>query len=137
MMTSAPLCEQETSPCSAGTDLFAEAEKELTAFVSAVIQVYGPQYATKAAEHWMQVLDDAHFPNVASKKCFRTVTVSAFASLCQCGAIQVCEEQRQLWRKSAKETGGSGHTDLISAFRQNPGHYGIAVTQRAGKAVRC
>jgi hypothetical protein len=95
MMTSAPLCEPETSPCSAGADLFAEAERELAAFMSAVIQVYGPQYAAKAAEHWMRALYDAHFPNVASKKCFRSVTVSAIASLCQCGTMQVCDEQRQ------------------------------------------
>jgi len=80
------ILEQDISPtivpCPPAASLFAEAEKELSAFLAAVAQVHGPHHVTAAAKHWIYALDDAHLTDAASEECFRRVTYSAVVSLC-------------------------------------------------------
>jgi hypothetical protein len=68
-------------PCIPATDLFSEAERELTAFLSAVKVISGPYQVTDAARQWLQVLDDVNLPNEPSEECFRKVTLTEVASL--------------------------------------------------------
>jgi hypothetical protein len=61
--------------------LITEAEKELSAFLSAVNAIQGSQFVNRAARQWMGALEDASLPTFASKNCFRKVTLAAAASL--------------------------------------------------------
>jgi len=80
--------EQDLAPqsaaCRAKDGLIKEAERELSAFLTAVTEVHGPQCATTAAKHWMQAFEDICMPNLASKECFRRVTFAAVATLYHC-----------------------------------------------------
>jgi hypothetical protein len=66
-------------PC---IDLITEAEKELTAYLSAVKEVLGPESVNMAAERWLQALDEMCFSNLATKEPYRRVTYSAVSTLC-------------------------------------------------------
>lgn len=111
-MMTAQLCEPGTGSSSASAGLFAAAERELAAFLSAINQVYGPQCVAMATERWMQALNEVRFPHSASKKCFRKVTVSAVASLCHGRGRTVCEAQGPAQRRSANEIGESSRLDF-------------------------
>ncbi|MGA2349665.1 MAG: hypothetical protein ABSF70_04455 [Terracidiphilus sp.] len=73
-----------------GAGLFAEAERELSAFLSAVIAVHGPQCVMKAAKHWIEALDDVCPSASASRECFRKVSVAAAVSLKTTTAARIC-----------------------------------------------
>ena len=70
-----------TIPQALNAGVFAEAEKELSAFLSAVTAVHGQQCVTTAAKHWMLALEEVCPPSFASGGCFRKVTFAAAASL--------------------------------------------------------
>ena len=59
----------------------ASAEKELSAFVAAVHQLFGAERAQKAAEIWIEVLKRTDWPSVASVIEWRRITISAAARL--------------------------------------------------------
>jgi hypothetical protein len=61
--------------------LLASAEKELSAFVAAVHQLFGTEQAWKAAGIWIVVLKRADWPSVTSVIEWRRVTISAAAGL--------------------------------------------------------
>ena len=63
--------------CHPDAGMFREAEKELSAFLSAVALVRGQQCVTIAAKHWMQALEDACPSNFPSRECFRKITLAA------------------------------------------------------------
>ena len=67
--------------CHPNAGVFAEAEKELSAFLTAVTAVHGEECVTTAAKHWMLALEQVCPPAFASKECFRKVTLSAAVSL--------------------------------------------------------
>ena len=57
------------------------AERELAAFYSAVLNMYGLEEAQKAAEDWMEALTMMDWSAEASPSCWRLVTKSAIARL--------------------------------------------------------
>jgi hypothetical protein len=81
MMTLEQDIAPKTIPCHPNAGLLAEAEKELSAFLSAVTAVHGQQHVMPAAKHWMQALEDVCPPTFASRECFRKVTRAAAVSL--------------------------------------------------------
>jgi hypothetical protein len=70
-----------TIPCPPNARLFMEAEKELSAFLSAVTEVHGEHCVMTAAKHWMQAFEDACPPAFPSRECFRKITLAAAVSL--------------------------------------------------------
>jgi hypothetical protein len=59
----------------------ASAEKELSAFVAAVHQLFGAERAQKAAEIWIEVLERTNWASGASIIEWRRITVAAAARL--------------------------------------------------------
>jgi hypothetical protein len=59
--------------------LLASAEKELTAFFSAVHRLFGAEQARKAAENWIEVLEETDWSSEASVINWRGVTIVAAA----------------------------------------------------------
>lgn len=68
-------------PCHPDSSLFAEAERELSAFLSAIETVRGRQCVTAAARQWISALEDLCPSAFASKECFRKVSMAAAVSL--------------------------------------------------------
>ena len=61
--------------------LLASAERELSAFVAAVHQLFGAEQAQKAAEIWIEVLKRTNWPSGASVIEWRRITIAAAARL--------------------------------------------------------
>jgi hypothetical protein len=61
--------------------LLASAERELSAFVAAVHQLFGAEQAQKAAEIWIEVLERTNWPSGASVIEWRRITIAAAARL--------------------------------------------------------
>jgi hypothetical protein len=59
--------------------LLASAEKELSAFVAAVHQLFGAEQAQKAAENWIEELEETDLSSEASVIDWRRVTSAAAA----------------------------------------------------------
>jgi hypothetical protein len=59
----------------------ASAERELSAFVTAVHQLFGPQQARYAADNWMEELEQTEWINEAWAIDWRAVTIAAAAKL--------------------------------------------------------
>ncbi|HEV7966730.1 MAG TPA: hypothetical protein VGP19_04125 [Candidatus Acidoferrales bacterium] len=55
------------------------AEKELSAFFAAVHQLFGAEQARKAAENWIQELEELDWSSEASVIDWRRVTIAAAA----------------------------------------------------------
>jgi hypothetical protein len=72
----------QSVPSPACADLLTEAERELTAYLTAVKEVHGLHSVNNAIEHWMQALDQISMSGLASKESFRKVTFSAVSALC-------------------------------------------------------
>lgn len=72
----------QSAPCSTYADLVTEAERELTAYLTAVKEIHGLHSVNIAAEHWIQALDEICLSNLNPKESFRRVTFSAVSTLC-------------------------------------------------------
>jgi hypothetical protein len=81
MMNVSQYAAPKPTNCPPDARLFTEAERELSAFLSAVAVVRGQQCVTTAARHWMRALEDMCPSSFASRECFRKVTLAATVSL--------------------------------------------------------
>jgi hypothetical protein len=61
--------------------LLASAERELSAFVTAVNQLFDAEQGRKAAKSWIEQLERTDWPNGASAIDWREVTIAAAARL--------------------------------------------------------
>ena len=68
--------------------LLASAERELSAFVAAVNQLFGAEQGQKAAKNWIEELERADWPSGASVINWRKVTIAAAATLVRRGKGQ-------------------------------------------------
>jgi hypothetical protein len=59
----------------------ASAERELSAFVTAVRQLFGPEQARQAANNWMEELEQTDWTCEAQPIDWRSVTIAAAARL--------------------------------------------------------
>jgi hypothetical protein len=59
----------------------ASAERELSAFVTAVHQLFGPEQARYAADNWMEELEQTDWIGEAQGTDWRAVTIAAAARL--------------------------------------------------------
>jgi len=59
--------------------LLASAEKELSAFFAAVHRLFGAEQARKAAENWIEELEETDWSSKASAIDWREVTIGAAA----------------------------------------------------------
>jgi hypothetical protein len=59
----------------------ASAERELSAFVTAVHQLFGPEQARYAADNWMEELEQTDWISEAQAIDWRAVTIAAAARL--------------------------------------------------------
>ena len=59
----------------------ASAEKELSAFVTAVHQLFGPEQARYAADNWMEKLEQTDWIREAQAIDWRAITIGAAARL--------------------------------------------------------
>jgi len=57
------------------------AERELSAFVTAVYQLFGAEQAWRAADSWIEALERADWPSEAPVIDWRTVTIAAAGRL--------------------------------------------------------
>jgi hypothetical protein len=61
--------------------LIASAERELSAFITAVDNLFGTEQARQAAEDWMEELEQKDFPSGAPVIHWRPVTIAAACRL--------------------------------------------------------
>lgn len=57
------------------------AERELSAFIRAVTELFGPEQATLSTEDWLDELERMDSPHRVTRKEWRTVTMAATARL--------------------------------------------------------
>jgi hypothetical protein len=69
--------------------LLASAERELSAFVTAVNQLFDAEQGRKAAKDWLEELERTDWPSGASVIDWRKVTIAAAAGLVRRGKGQV------------------------------------------------
>ena len=69
--------------------LLASAERELSAFVTAVNQLVDAEQGRKAAKNWIEELERTDWPSGASVIDWRKVTIAAAARLVRRGKGQV------------------------------------------------
>jgi hypothetical protein len=73
------------------------ATRELSAFVGAVRQLYGPEQAQISAQDWLEALDVMDSPPLSTARDWRAVTVAASARLA--ARIDTSEYRRNLVTK--------------------------------------
>jgi hypothetical protein len=71
------------------SQLLASAERELSAFVTAVNQLFDAEQGRKAAKNWIEELVRTDWPSGASVFDWRKVTIAAAARLVRRGKGQV------------------------------------------------
>jgi hypothetical protein len=69
------------------------AERELSAFVSAVTKLFGPEQARVAAEDWLEESDLVDDPPRSMIRDWRSVTIAASARLA--GRVDAAEHRRK------------------------------------------
>jgi len=69
--------------------LLASAERELSAYVTAVNQLFGAEQGRKATKTWLEELERTDWPSGASVIDWRKVTIAAAARLVRRGKGQV------------------------------------------------
>ena len=79
--------------------LLASAERELSAFITAVNELFGAEKARQAAENWIEELERTDWPSEAPVIDWRRVTIAAAARLAR-------RNKGRLSRKSTQRTGG-------------------------------
>jgi hypothetical protein len=80
MMSVEQYVAPKTFPCHPDARFLTEAEREMSAFLSAVTEVHGQQCVTTAADHWIRAFEEVCPPTFASRECFRKVTLAAIVS---------------------------------------------------------
>jgi hypothetical protein len=73
------------------------AAHELSAFIGAVSQLYGPEQAQASAQDWLEALDVMGSPPLSTARDWRAVTVAASARLAT--RIKTSEYRRKLFTK--------------------------------------
>ncbi len=63
------------------------AERELSAFILAVTELFGPEQARLSTEDWLDELELMHSPHRATTRDWRAVTVAASARLANRGTL--------------------------------------------------
>lgn len=61
--------------------LLASTERELSAFITAVNNLFGPEQARQAGDDWMEELEQTDFPSAAPVIDWRRVTIVAASRL--------------------------------------------------------
>jgi hypothetical protein len=69
--------------------LLASAERELSAFVTAVNQLFDAVHGRKATKHWIEELERTDWPSQASVVDWRKVSIAAAARLVRRGKGQI------------------------------------------------
>ena len=78
--------------------LRASAERELSAFIAAVNQLFDAEQGRKAGNNWMKELERMDWPSSASAINWRKLTIAA--------AVRLLNKNRE-----TNETGGRSHVD--------------------------
>jgi hypothetical protein len=76
-----PLYEWKNSPSPADAELIVIAERELGAFIGAVTELFGPEQARLAAEHWVDEVELMDALPGPARRDWGSVTVAASARL--------------------------------------------------------
>ena len=74
-------CDQEGGRARSMAQLLASAERELSAFITAVNNLFGAEQARQAGEDWMEELEQTDFPSPAPVIHWRRVTIAAASRL--------------------------------------------------------
>jgi hypothetical protein len=74
----------------------ASAERELSAFVTAVHQLFGAEHARQAADNWMEELERTDWPSEPPPIDWREVTIAAAARLVGREKRQLSETKRKV-----------------------------------------
>ena len=82
----------------------ASAEKEMSAFVTAVHQLFGAEQARQATETWMEELERTDWQSESPLIDWREVTIAAAARLVGCDGHQLSETRNSVcWKPSTIE----------------------------------
>jgi hypothetical protein len=74
------------------------AERELSAFISAVTELFGPDQAVASTEDWLQGSELMDSPPRSTSRDWRSVTIAASARLA--GRIDAAQHRGSGWRKA-------------------------------------
>jgi len=74
-------CDQEAGRARSMAQLLASAERELSAFITAVNNLFGAELARQAGEDWLEELEQTDFPSAAPVLLWRRVTIAAASRL--------------------------------------------------------
>lgn len=71
------------------------AERELSSFISAVTELYGPEQAMASAKDWLDESDSMDSPPFSTERDWRSVTIAASARLASRLAANVDRRNRR------------------------------------------
>jgi hypothetical protein len=92
--------DAETDRCTQLADGFLIlAEKELSAFISAVHKLFGPEQARQSARHWIEELELMDWPSGESTPDWRRATVVASARL---GTLMSVSDEPELGKRGRR-----------------------------------
>jgi hypothetical protein len=94
-----PMYERELFSSSVYEEQIHQAERELSAFIAAVTELYGPEAAGLSARDWVDESDLMDSPPLSEIRNWRSVTVAASARLA--GRVDL----REVLRRVAPRTG--------------------------------
>jgi hypothetical protein len=77
--------QEKSFPNSTCEDQIKMAERELSAFIRAVTELFGPEQARLSTEDWLDESEQIDNPHRATKRDWRAVTVAASARLANRG----------------------------------------------------
>lgn len=71
------------------------AERELSSFISAVTELYGPEQAMASAKDWLDESDSMDSPPFSTERDWRSVTIAASARLASRLAVNADRRNRR------------------------------------------
>ena len=89
-----PMNTEELFSDSAYTDRMHMAEDELSAFIRAVRELYGPAEATLSVEDWLEEADLIDSPPLSTSRDWRAVTIAASARLASRLSVELHQPTR-------------------------------------------
>jgi hypothetical protein len=97
--------------------LLASAERELSAFVTAVNQLFGAEQGWKAANNWIEELERTDWPSGASVIDWRKVTIAAAARLVRVATVNSVTVKDEVHAPTGSSRQSLGLQDGIGEIR--------------------
>jgi hypothetical protein len=110
------------------------AERELSAFIGSVTELFGPEQAQTAAEDWLEEAGLMDSPPVSTERDWRSVTIAASARLA--GRTNAAQHRRESFSASTETKGVANTIDQLLRLHTSDVIMTIAIASFASSGKR-